>query len=1325
MAFDPNDYIANFKEAEAVEPARESSFDPDAYLADAPEPEAEEPVSSSFDPDAYLSGMDVAEATISEQPQTPSVANQEFKAKQGLDNEDPTKMSNIFPPSKDTQTTVAEVTSQPVSAGGIPLEERRSASRIAKDLGGSVLSGGAAVPANIGTSLETTGQALCKAKELIDAHPILSIAVPPLAGTATLIKVAGKPIGKALEFVGKASSEWWSRAQKTTRKQTISESGRKSTHPAWVISSGIAETTPQLIADFITGRVGGKLTKGATSLVTSAVEGNTAGASQKRQVADSIKAMSNEDLQSLPVFAEAMEKAGGDIDKAREISANVASNRAYATTFLTTTLTSLALDKVGGGTLDKWMQDPKIAKIGLKRIFSMAGMEGTEEAFQSGFETMISNRETGKPLMDGVMRAMGYGAVTGAILAGGLTGATSALQTAQEGIDGTTPTAEQTGAEPPVTPLESPTRTTPPTALESLEQQLTAKVEENTATSASGEIGVNKNTPQSGTEFGKASEENEKALQKIIEDGKRSVPQLLKQHLADADSGVKDTLLRAGAKDAVTQKVLSAGASANAALEFKQGRNTITTALKEGYGRFEGGTSEKLMADFIDATRTVEATQIQEGRDKVLKSRQGITAETAQARLDEIEATTNPRDLANVKNASEAYFATLRSQLDQSLESELISPEAHAFMTEHHKHYSPRLFVDALDSATVGGKRGDLDSGLKALDEGSEKAMITDPSILMEHTISRTQSRIFKNRANKELASFIQENPEQEFGRIIKDEGQAKRGEEIITAFEGGQKQLIAMPRDMATQWNGTPPAIRSDVAQIMQWGSGTKILKALATGFNPEFVLSNLPRDIAFATFNSGQYSNFIPKALTQIAADYAGVTKDAIRRDGQYKDYVKEGGGMDFLSTQGRLVGKSDGARNSVRTKLKGVASTAFDVLSYLGETSEIMTRLAVRNRGIKNGLTPADATFASRNMLDFSQGGTTTKAMDNLIPYLNAATQGTRGTLRTLTTDPKGSAIKIAQLIAMGIATAYGSRAKDEEAWDSISDREKATKWVIPLGVKKKDKNGNDRHAYLAIAKDQGQQIFSAIGQSLVDGKAGKPWSKQMINSVLSLLPVEAAGILPPIANASVAYLMNYDTWTQEKVWRGYQDLDASNERRLTTPVMAKGLSDIAKSMGVEISPEKLSTATSKVIPASNPVVAGISDIASSLTQKDNDTIVEKLKKIPFSKRILRFSRQSNATDRQSQEAERFGIDKAGKVSSELRTEISGAKKEQNNFRQVNNLKADDVMASEATTAQDLRQWLNTNIVSIDERKRLWMRERGKHPDIISGAFNFKTS
>lgn len=838
-------------------------------------------------------------------------------------------------------------------------------------------------------------------------------------------------------------------------------------------------------------------------------------------------------------------------------------------------------------------------------------------------------------------------------------------------------------------------------------------LEKPATTTSSGQQGVSKVQADSTVEnrFDTSFEENDALLAQNIKSQKDKTTAWLKRQIVDQTADVKDALNRAGAKDATMSLTLKAGSSSEAERQFKN-------AKQEVYGKLPRA-DQKLLAKYVDAIRTQEATRVQATRGKQLKSRQGITDADATAWLENFERTVPDSTKEGVKVAAESYWAVMRNQLDQLREVGLIGPEAHASLVENHKHYSPRQFVNFIDPETgvVAGRRIH-DSGIKALDEGSESAMVTDPHFLLGQVISRTQNRTFQNRANVELARFIEGKPEDSPGRILRGKQQPARDEGVVIAYRDGQPINIALPQQMADQWNGQSPALSQDVANIINWISGTKPLKFFATGINPEFAFSNLPRDMAFAWFNSGQYSRFLPPAVAQQLTDYAAVSKDSIFKTGAYIDYVKEGGGMDYLTTQGKILTKP--------WERRGLASGAVgkinDILAWLGETSEIATRLATRNRAIKNGLSPTEATFVARNMLDFSQGGRFAKSADKAIPYLNAAIQGTRGTFRAFKTDPAGSSFKAAQLAAIGFGIAYAARSILEEAWDSISDREKATKWIIPLPLFRTDKNGRKRWMYLAIPKDQFQQVFAAIGQSLSDAIGGKPWGRQMMDATGSLIPVDAANLGVPVVNAGISYFGNYDTWTQQKIWRGYEDISPKNEYTLTTPEVAKNVSEMALRMGVQISPERLSKATSKLVPMSNPIASSLVNLGELTADKTaNDTIVEKLRKWPGARRFIRFSSPTDVPARMEKELKAFDIKTAGKTKKDLIVELKKLKRERADVRHERNLSLDRFVASREITERDLRTWLKRNIEERSERIRLWNRARARRPELITRSFS----
>ncbi|GAH89796.1 unnamed protein product, partial [marine sediment metagenome] len=204
-------------------------------------------------------------------------------------------------------------------------------------------------------------------------------------------------------------------------------------------------------------------------------------------------------------------------------------------------------------------------------------------------------------------------------------------------------------------------------------------------------------------------------------------------------------------------------------------------------------------------------------------------------------------------------------------------------------------------------------------------------------------------------------------------------------------------------------------------------------------------------------------PKFLAQMGKDLEATKVDAFLRKGSFVDYVDEGGMMTFLTHQGKPF---KNANEKIMMAQK--------VMGYAGETSEIWTRLALRERALRQGKPPHEATWIARNYLDFSQGGNVLKALDTGIPYLNAAVQGTRGIFRALADRPYQTLWKFAQLAALASGVYLANRYFNKECWDHIPDREKVNNFCITTPWSFKDKNQNERYLYFKIAKDQGQRV-----------------------------------------------------------------------------------------------------------------------------------------------------------------------------------------------------------------------------------------------------------
>jgi hypothetical protein len=444
-----------------------------------------------------------------------------------------------------------------------------------------------------------------------------------------------------------------------------------------------------------------------------------------------------------------------------------------------------------------------------------------------------------------------------------------------------------------------------------------------------------------------------------------------------------------------------------------------------------------------------------------------------------------------------------------------------------------------------------------------------------------------------------------------------------FTAWIDGEKKTFVLPRKVAKYWVTSDPQISKMTAAVLDWGLGGKILRPMATGYNPEFAVANLPRDMLHSWIATREYSSFLPVAIAQQVKDMIKVAPDVLLRKGRLRQYTKEGGGMEFLTQQG-YVNRSRPWESPSATGEQ--LRQAQGILGYLGESSEMLMRLAIRERAIKNGKSPEEATWVARNYIDFSQGGSMAKAVDRAVPYFNASIQATRGVVRAFSEDPKRATFQVAQLVALGAGLAIVNTQTRKEVWDEISEREKESKFIIALPWKYTDKNGSERRAYLGIAKDQGQRVFATIGEVIADRAMGNITGdvafKRVKTAVSDFIPVDAANILPPNVSAFIGYINNKDFWTHEPFWRG-PDVKPTDEYWKTTPKVYK---DISKVTG--LSPERMKGAIGKVVTKNiytDLVTAGWEEMTKGLSNEEREsldkTALEQVSNIPGARRVLR--------------------------------------------------------------------------------------------------------
>jgi len=754
-------------------------------------------------------------------------------------------------------------------------------------------------------------------------------------------------------------------------------------------------------------------------------------------------------------------------------------------------------------------------------------------------------------------------------------------------------------------------------------------------------------------------------------------------------SGPATNLLRKNSvgAEAAMHHDLSRGSGAEAKRQLELAKKRIYQHVPHNH--------QQLFNRFLAAKRIIEVHKLK-GPD--FKS--PITPKQAQDLLDDLKKDKVVWDSFN--KAGQRYWDTMLNQLAQLRKHGLISDALFKDLKKNHKNYMPRQFIEFMDpgsgnSLSVGGKKINVtDSGIKALDEGSESALFTNSEMLLAQTIARTQGRIFKNTANQKLADYARGVDNNDMGVKIEEPigkhkngsdkyGEVPRGMTRITAMENGKATNMLMPDEMAKYWIHADPVQDRAWADFLGHALGTKMVKFLATGINPEFAIMNLPRDIMLAWASTKEFSAHLPIGLGQFAVDFFQTASDAIHQKGAYKDFIKQGGGLDSM-TQQAFGGKKPW---ELRSKNDETLEKLSETLGWLGNFTERWTRLALRNRALKNGKSATEATAIARGYLDFAKGGSYVKAADSFIPYFNAAVQGSRSLARAFKEDPKIASYKAAQVMAVGFGMAMANKLVNGDAYDEIGDKEKETKFIITTPLTYEDDNGNTRHHYFAISKDQGQRFFAMVGQVMAEAVTGgdtKASMESLAATALDFFSLDLGTKVPPLAAAALAYAFNIDTWTRRNIWNGRKGVKPKLEQYGDTPAFWKAVGEIAgggeEGKGAGISPSRADVALGKMIPNtiySEAVGAGWEAMLEGVPDKDksklNKTIVQRMSEFPMTRKFTRTTWPVRVGKKEVREkAKKYKIDLYGdddtqKSTRQLDKEIKEYEAGINNKKQIN--------------------------------------------------------
>lgn len=790
--------------------------------------------------------------------------------------------------------------------------------------------------------------------------------------------------------------------------------------------------------------------------------------------------------------------------------------------------------------------------------------------------------------------------------------------------------------------------------------------------------------------------EKSRALRNLLaEKGKKSLGTLFAEASWDAQYGMKKKLVEEGkdaGRDVVMMYELMAGSSTKARVFVEEAVDRIYSGLNE--------SNTVTLNDMIDSLHVI---QIDSNKGVgTIEHAGGLTKVHHEAKLGTLLDTLGKTKYRELRARARDYSDTNKMLLKALFDEELISRESYNLMK--YLDYRKIEYLDLIDpkAETLLPKRVSVrDSGVYFLEKGRRAPTTLDSrDLLIDHAL-RVYSRIFKNRANRELAKFAETVPDNSLARNIESPEKAPKHSIPVQYYVQGKPKHIALDPIFAEQWVAASPEMRTFTREFLRWASGTPIVKATTVGLNPSFFVTDFPRNVTHMFLSSTKsakgvklYSSFLPMRIAQQGIDMIQVAKDAWTYGPLFKKFVDQGGAPQFLAHigQGELLASS--SRELIAHSRSSFRRTkAF--LAKMNEWSELEMRLGVMNRAQKAGLSETEAAYEGRRIIDYAQAGRAGHVANQFIPFLNPAMQATRTGVRGMVEAPLESAWMHAQMMGGAGMLYLSNYLVNSEATMQITDEHMATglNFVLPSRYAGTSADGDIVHPYIHIKVDN--LFMPAIGYTnLLMRKAveGRDPNNMSLSILRATIPISPSGSIPPTLDAIYKYLGNADLWFGRSVSDYYGKVEPYAEytpetgRHPTEPFYveaARWLHNMNPSLN--ISPDR-SQAVVDTFLADHPFSSAWGHQYTNPWRDVPDydmraSTAEKIASLPGVNRILKIGRHG---------ANLF------KDLEEFRLREPSAEKLLNDQL--------DAVVSKGGTVEDIKSFISSDQVPINEKERL---------------------
>lgn len=503
------------------------------------------------------------------------------------------------------------------------------------------------------------------------------------------------------------------------------------------------------------------------------------------------------------------------------------------------------------------------------------------------------------------------------------------------------------------------------------------------------------------------------------------------------------------------------------------------------------------------------------------------TTADAQDALNRLAAQLGPGNMTRIQDADALRQQAMDRLLQDKVDSGFITQQAADDLKATYPHYNPVSVLQAIDQHEAGPIAGNtlsqVGNTIKRLTEEGSPADQLPAMQSAALAITKGQTNIMRNEAVKTIA--------QEAGVPTERAVEIRTGPNI-TPSQGGPaipKNYSSLPKNVRQGTPSPPPnplasvmtGVRQDPAgKVSFWNNGKRYLADFSGMPDVERALKRMDQQhlsvvgqiahIANAPLRAGATTLSLPFQLrnaffdavdawvrnglkpTDIIRGYV----DAATHSPAYRDYIEHGGGMGGFVMREPNVAKilrrqvdpakaaaqlerevrSSGGiviqtpADVIRTaKQLGVDLATLKPIRRVGEIIESGPRVAAFKQAIGQGASAQTAAMAGRRVtVDFSRTGHLMREINAIVPFSNAALQGSLNLARTARSNPKAFAVRMGALTT-AITGAYLWNRQYPERYADIPEYVKAGSvvFVLPNGAEPNDNGvGFKKNPYIAL-------------------------------------------------------------------------------------------------------------------------------------------------------------------------------------------------------------------------------------------------------------------